>query len=155
MQDYANWAYTISADNLRKLLPEEMKALESHLRFANLDIENLCSYKANINDVDNDENILFEYADIDTKFIFTESDKRQWLNQLDIFVGQLEKRFQEVTEGLNLYYALYGYDDNECFFGVENVLKLTPAGEKFIMKYPNYPEPETGIIDYESWVTYG
>lgn len=148
MGSYACDSYVISYDNLKKLCPKEVEAVETakHWEFVGWgQIAKGMSYS----DVPTIGENLFDSPDELSDAQVTKISKG-----FEKLTKQLYAAFKKRTGGLELFLDYYNEDEGDrydslehkdgCVFCVGNVVQLTPAGKKF-----------QKVVEKRRWVQFG
>jgi hypothetical protein len=146
MGSFAVGSFVIEYKDLKKICPDEIKAIEKAKYFKNIGWYNIGRWLA----WDNPEEVIepiYECVNDD------ETATEQIFEQYESLIQSLKDTFNKKT-GLTLYFDTYdeeggGRYDNPgdkdgCIFCVDGMVQLTPAGEKF-----------KDIISERKWTQYG
>jgi hypothetical protein len=148
MGTFAVGSFVIEYDELKKICPEEISAIENEKFFGDTGWGVLSQW-ITWNDPDQlTDNMydVYEGEDVDDVVM-------RYLEIYDKHITNLKNSFNSKT-GLSLYFDHYDIDDGDrydnpgdkdgCIFCVEGMVQLTPAGEKF-----------KDIVTQRSWTQYG
>jgi hypothetical protein len=146
MGSYAVGSFVIEYKDLKKLCPDEIKALEKAPHFKNVGWHNISRWLA----WDNAEEVMepiYECVNDD------ERATEQIFEQYEGLIQSLKDAFNKKT-GLTLYFDSYDEEGDDrydnpgdkdgCIFCVDGMVQLTPAGKKF-----------KDIISERKWTQYG
>lgn len=146
MGSFAVGSFVIEYKDLKKICPDEIKAIEKAKYFKNIGWYNIGRWLA----WDNPEEVIepiYECVNDD------ETATEQIFEQYESLIQSLKDTFNKKT-GLTLYFDTYDeeggdrYDNpgdkDGCIFCVDGMVQLTPAGEKF-----------KDIISERKWTQYG
>lgn len=127
MGTFAVGSFVIEYKDLKKLCPDEIKAIEKEKDFKNIGWRSIGQWLA------------WDDPDMITG-IFDEDYTNDILQTYDYLVTKLKNSFNKKT-GLTLYFNFYIEEDGDrydnpgdkdgCIFCVDGMVQLTPAGEKF------------------------
>jgi hypothetical protein len=134
MGSYAVSSFVIGYDDLKKIVPEEIKTIENEQFFEEIGWRTIGQSLAWDDMSMVEETIYFHCPDHDPQVVEDISEK------YDAHVVSLQNAFHKKT-GLTLYFDYYSKDDGDrydepndkdgCIFCVDGMMQLTPAGEKY------------------------
>jgi hypothetical protein len=139
MGSYAVNSYVITYDELKKICPDEIAAIEKEKYFDSVGWNSI-GYWMSWDDPDQfEENILDSLVD-NPESEDSEKIAEEMVKVYDNHIINLTKAFNEKT-GLTLYFDNYDEDQGDrydepgdedgCIFCVNGMVQLSPAGEKY------------------------
>lgn len=153
MGSYAVGSFVIGYDDLKKICPEEISAIENEKFFKDIGWFHIGRWLAwdDINEIE--DTILDNCYDENHDDEYNQKVAEEISNKYNIHIDNLKNAFEKKT-GLTLYFDSYDedggdrYDDpndkDGCVFCVNGMVQLTPAGEKF-----------KHIVTERRWTQYG
>ena len=153
MGSYAVGSFVIGYDDLKKICPDEISAIENEKFFKDIGWFHIGRWLAwdDINEIE--DAILDNCYDEDHDDEYNQKIAEEISNKYNIHVADLKNTFEKKT-GLTLYFDSYDEDGGDrydnpndkdgCIFCVDGMVQLTPAGEKY-----------KDIITEHRWTRYG
>lgn len=153
MDNFACDGFVISYENVKKLCPKEIKAIESGPHWKDLGWGSFShtlawQYTAEIEDV------YFDIDDSEDNSKIAEEKAAAFAKQYESLAKQLCKAFKKKTDGLELIISHYNTDEggrydevehhDECVFLVNGMMDYTPAGKKLMKK-----------VSKQRWIQFG
>lgn len=150
MGNFACDGFTISYDNIKKLCPAEIKAIESGPLFDRVgwgEISKAIEWQ-------DEQSLAEEFWSVQDDPPLPDEQCMKYAKQYVKLVKELCKAFKAKTGGLELFLSHYNEDEGDrydsvehkdgCIFMVGNMMDYTPAGKKF-----------KRIIKKNRWVQFG
>jgi hypothetical protein len=138
MGTFAVNSYVIEYDELKKICPDEIAAIEKEKYFDSVGWNSIGYWMSWDDPYQFEENILESLDNPESEH--SEKIAEEMVEVYDIHIINLQKSFNEKT-GLTLYFDNYDEDNGDrydnpgdkdgCIFCVDGMVQLTPAGEKF------------------------
>ena len=140
MGSFAVQSFVIEYDDLKKLCPKEIKAIEKEKCFKDIGWFYIGRWLAwdDINEIE--DAILDNCYDEEKDDEYNQKVAEEVSNKYNHLVADLKNAFHEKT-GLTLYFDSYDEDGGDrydnpndkdgCIFCVDGMVQLTPAGEKY------------------------
>lgn len=153
MGSYAVGSFVIGYDDLKKICPEEISAIENEKFFGDIGWFHIGRWLAwdDINEIE--DAILDNCYDESRDDEYNQKMAEEISQIYDKHISELKNVFNQKT-GLTLYFDSYDEDGGDrydnpndkdgCIFCVDGMVQLTPAGEKF-----------KDIITERKWTQYG
>ena len=153
MGSFAVNSFVIGYDDLKKIVPDEISAIENEKFFKDIGWYYIGRWLAwdDINEIE--DAILDNCYDEEKDDEYNQKVAEKVSNKYSHLVADLKNAFHEKT-GLTLYFDSYDeeggdrYDNpndkDGCIFCVDGMVQLTPAGEKY-----------KNIITERRWTQYG
>lgn len=153
MGSYAVGSFVIGYDDLKKICPDEISAIENEKFFKDIGWYYIGRWLA-CDDINEIEDQILDYCyDEDHDDEYNQKMAEEVSDIYNHLIADLKNSFYEKT-GLTLYFDSYDeeggdrYDEpndkDGCIFCVDGMVQLTPAGEKF-----------KDIITERRWTQYG
>jgi hypothetical protein len=150
MGNFACDGFTISYDNIKKMCPAEIEAIENGPHWKYLGWGEL----AKGIDFQDEETIADVFLDAEDEDCVSEEQSKEFAKEYVKLVKQLEEAFEKKTDGLTLFLSHYNEDEGDrydsvdhkdgCIFMVDGMVDYTPAGEK-----------HKDIVKKNRWVQFG
>ena len=138
MGSFAVNSFVIGYDGLKKIVPDEIAAIENEEYFTDTGWGSLARWSA-FDDPEQMKDDLIDAIDGDD-VTETEEQSVEIINKYDAHITNLKNAFEKKT-GLTLYFDHYDMDGGDrydnpndkdgCIFCVDGMVQLTPAGEKY------------------------
>ena len=140
MGSYAVGSFVIGYDDLKKIVPKEIKAIEKEKFFKDIGWFYIGRWLAwdDINEIE--DAILDNCYDEEKDDKYNQKVAEEVSDRYKHLVADLKNAFHEKT-GLTLYFDYYYKDGGDrydnpndkdgCIFCVDGMVQLTPAGEKY------------------------
>lgn len=153
MGSYAVGSFVIGYDDLKKICPDEINAIENEQYFKDIGWYYIGRWLAwdDINEIE--DMILDACYDTSHDEPYNQKIAEEISSKYNVHVANLKNAFNKKT-GLTLYFDSYDeeggdrYDNpndkDGCIFCVDGMVQLTPAGEKY-----------KDIITERRWTQYG
>ena len=153
MGSYAVGSFVIGYDDLKKICPEEISAIENEKFFKDIGWFHIGRWLAwdDINEIE--DAILDNCYDENHDDEYNQKVAEEISDKYNTHIDNLKNAFEKKT-GLTLYFDSYDEDGGDrydepndkdgCVFCVNGMVQLTPAGEKF-----------KDIIIERRWTQYG
>ena len=150
---YAVNSFVIGYDDLKKIVPDQISAIENEKFFKDIGWFHIgrCLAWDDINEIE--DAILDNCYDENHDDEYNQKIAEEISNKYNTHVTDLKNAFEKKT-GLTLYFDSYDEDGGDrydnpndkdgCIFCVDGMVQLTPAGEKF-----------KDIVTERRWTQYG
>lgn len=140
MGTYAVNSFVIGYDDLKKICPDEISAIENEKFFKQIGWYHIGRWLAWDDIVEIEDAILDNCYDEHHDDKYNQQVAEDISNKYNVHVANLKNAFEKKT-GLTLYFDSYDeeggdrYDNPDhkdgCIFCVDGMVQLTPAGEKY------------------------
>jgi hypothetical protein len=150
MGNFACDGFTIGYDKLKKMCPEQVKAVEAGPLFERVSWGQI----AKAIEWQDEESLAEEFWSVEDEVSLADEQTVKYAKQYVKLVKELSKAFKAKTEGLDLFLSHYNEDEGDrydsvdhkdgCIFMVGGMMDYTPAGKKF-----------KKIIKKNQWVQFG
>ena len=153
MGSFAVNSFVIGYDDLKKIVPEQISAIENEKFFKDIGWYYIGRWLAwdDINEIE--DAILDNCYDEEKDDEYNQKVAEEVCNKYNHLVADLKNAFEKKT-GLTLYFDSYDEDGGDrydnpndkdgCIFCVDGMVQLTPAGEKY-----------KDIVTERRWTQYG
>jgi hypothetical protein len=140
MGSFAVNSFVIGYDDLKKIVPDEISAIENEKFFKDIGWYYIGRWLAwdDINEIE--DAILDNCYDEEKDDEYNQKVAEEVCNKYNYLVADLKNTFEKKT-GLTLYFDSYDEDGGDrydnpndkdgCIFCVDGMVQLTPAGEKY------------------------
>ena len=140
MGSFAVNSFVIGYDDLKKIVPDEISAIENEKFFKDIGWYYIGRWLAwdDINEIE--DAILDNCYDEEKDDEYNQKVAEEVCNKYNHLVADLKNTFEKKT-GLTLYFDSYDEDGGDrydnpndkdgCIFCVDGMMQLTPAGEKY------------------------